>query len=98
MHLPLDVRVVHSLLYFIALMLCALGLWQYLPIWSNKYKDRGKGGGLKIHPHTIKTDTVNMCQQNAIVLCGEDVLVETPQSQSSQMAAHAIKDAIKLQL
>ena len=43
--LPPIVGMVHSLLFFIASIACALGLHRFYPIRSNKYKDKDEGAG-----------------------------------------------------
>ena len=56
-------------------MFCALGLWQYSPICSNKSKDKYEDGGLKIPPHIMETYPVNTCQQDTVAICGEDAVM-----------------------
>ena len=98
MHLPPVVGMVHSLLFFIVSISCALGLHQFYSVRSNKYKDKDDGGGPDIPPHPMETDSVTTWQQDSIVVSRDEAVVGTPQRRSSRQAAHKANKTMKSQI
>ena len=83
MRLLVVVEMVHSLLFFHFFNFPCSRLALVLSYTLQQIKDKDKGGGLEIAPHLVETDSVTTWHQDRVVISGDEVVVGTPQRQSS---------------